>query len=77
MYAMVDRGFCGHENDDDQEDEDEELVALAAVRELCNRISSAALLRCDADGVSKQLTGEWQFADSDEVQNCRLRCDAC
>ncbi len=77
VCAMADRGFFGHENDDDHEEEDEELVALTAVREFRSRISGVALLRCDADGVSKQLSGEWHFADSDEVQICRPRDSVC
>ncbi len=69
--VMGDAGFGRIDDSDgdqeEEEDDDEELVALAAVRQLCGRMSDAALLRRDADGVSKHLSGEWHFADSEEV----------
>jgi hypothetical protein len=83
--VMGDAGF-GRIGDSDgdqveeEEDDDDELVALAAVRELCGRMSDAALLRRDADGVSKHLSGEWHFADSEEVLARlprRVQCRVC
>lgn len=78
--VMGDAGCRIDDSEGDQEEEDEELVALAAVREPCSRMSDAALVRRDADGVSKHLSGEWHFADSEEVLarlSRRMRCRVC